>query len=455
MKTQVHKHNVVLVVDRDKHPCTPTTPAGARIAIRSKRATILRYQPFTIMLNQSVKSAKEVKKYTVRIDPGSKNTGLVVIDPVTMVVLWAMTIEHRGQTIHMDMIKRAQQRRSRRSRKCRYRKPRFDNRTRPKGWLPPSLESRVSNIETWVNRLDRYLGVGDIEIEGVSFDTHKMTKPGVKGKGYQQGPLTGYMHSRAYVLARDRYTCQYCGKSKCKLETDHIIPRSQGGSDHHSNLVTSCVRCNRSKSNLSLGQYLKGDVPKMTKINSRAKVKLKDAAQVQAYKNVLLDRLRKISPNVTVSDGVTTYLNRTLSNYPKDHWIDAACVGPNGHLTILDPHMVTLHAKAMGHGNRRMVRPDMYGFPSCKPKTVSYIRSPIGTIRTGDLVKIAVKNPPKLLSCPPTQDGRYLVTGRVTALHIPQQRVCIGMLSVSPKHVVEQLQLTDGYRYENHITTTS
>jgi 5-methylcytosine-specific restriction endonuclease McrA len=55
--------------------------------------------------------------------------------------------------------------------------------------------------------------------------------------------------SRANIYARDRHTCQYCGKrySRLELNLDHVVPRSQGGRTTWENVVCSCVRCNRRK----------------------------------------------------------------------------------------------------------------------------------------------------------------------------------------------------------------
>jgi len=51
------------------------------------------------------------------------------------------------------------------------------------------------------------------------------------------------------VLRRDGHRCQYCGRSRGPMTTDHVIPRSLGGSESWSNLVTACVSCNRRKGN--------------------------------------------------------------------------------------------------------------------------------------------------------------------------------------------------------------
>jgi len=59
-------------------------------------------------------------------------------------------------------------------------------------------------------------------------------------------PLT-----RRTVLARDHYTCQYCGAmpGKAQLTIDHVLPRSRGGETSWNNVVTACRRCNQRKGN--------------------------------------------------------------------------------------------------------------------------------------------------------------------------------------------------------------
>lgn len=67
--------------------------------------------------------------------------------------------------------------------------------------------------------------------------------------------------TRVKVFERDNYTCQMCGRSHhhdgVKLEVDHILPVSRGGSDNISNLQTLCFDCNRGKSNKILHNHIK------------------------------------------------------------------------------------------------------------------------------------------------------------------------------------------------------
>ena len=55
--------------------------------------------------------------------------------------------------------------------------------------------------------------------------------------------------TRAAVMLRDAYTCQYCGEASGRaiLTVDHVVPRSRGGSHGWDNLVTACKRCNQKK----------------------------------------------------------------------------------------------------------------------------------------------------------------------------------------------------------------
>ena len=55
--------------------------------------------------------------------------------------------------------------------------------------------------------------------------------------------------TRKAVLARDAWTCQYCGSTRSGLTVDHVIPRSRGGLSVWDNIVAACAPCNRRKGN--------------------------------------------------------------------------------------------------------------------------------------------------------------------------------------------------------------
>jgi ribosomal protein S27AE len=54
--------------------------------------------------------------------------------------------------------------------------------------------------------------------------------------------MTSWREIRQEVLLRDNRYCQACGKERSG-QVHHVIPRSEGGSDDFSNLITLCGKC--------------------------------------------------------------------------------------------------------------------------------------------------------------------------------------------------------------------
>jgi hypothetical protein len=162
----------VFVIDTNKNSQEPIHPAEARLLLNEQKAAVYKKYPFTIILNRIYNQKPE--EFRLKIDPGSRTTGIAVISDNTGEIIFAMELEHRGLRIKKLLDSRRGVRRSPRHRKTRYRPPRFLNRTRPKGWLAPSLKSRVYNIETWVNRLIKVCNIQAISMELVRFDMQKI-----------------------------------------------------------------------------------------------------------------------------------------------------------------------------------------------------------------------------------------------------------------------------------------
>lgn len=68
---------------------------------------------------------------------------------------------------------------------------------------------------------------------------------------FDRMPKKDVKFTRQNVFARDKNTCQYCGKKfdRKELNIDHVVPRHQGGKTTWTNVVCSCVPCNHHKSN--------------------------------------------------------------------------------------------------------------------------------------------------------------------------------------------------------------
>ncbi len=374
----------VFVLDTNKQPLNPVHPGRARILLSSGKAAVWKRYPFTIILKWAVESPM-VEPLRIKIDPGSKTTGLAIVNDASGEVVFAAELAHRGQTIKAKLDARRAVRRSRRQRHTRYRKPRFDNRRRRKGWLPPSLRSRIGNVVTWVKRLMRLCPVTNISLEFVKFDLQAMETPEIAGLEYQQGTLVGY-ETREYLLEKWQRTCAYCGKQGIPLQVEHIVPRAKGGSDRISNLTLACQKCNENKGNQDVQEFLKQQPERLARILVQAKAPLKDAAAVNATRWQLYERLEEVGLPLECGSGGRTKWNRTKLGLPKTHWGDAACVGASTPLQLKVGQVVPLSITAMGRQRRQMCLVNEHGFPRSKGKKASRKHA----FRTGDIVRAVV-----------------------------------------------------------------
>jgi 5-methylcytosine-specific restriction endonuclease McrA len=268
----------VFVVDEALRPLAPVHPGRARLLLKAGTAAVFKRYPFTLILRRPVAQAAP-EPLRLKIDPGSRTTGLALVEETSGKVVWAAELTHQGQAIVERLRKRRAVRRSRRQRHTRYRQARYDNRRRKDGWLPPSLRSRVQNVLTWVQRLRRLCPIAALSLELVRFDTQAMQDPDIAGVVYQQGTLVGF-EVKEYVLEKWGRRCAYCDASGVPLEIEHIVPRSRGGSSRESNLTLSCVPCNTQKGTQDIRVFLAHDPERLARILAQAKTPLRDAAAV-------------------------------------------------------------------------------------------------------------------------------------------------------------------------------
>ena len=365
----------VFVLDDTKQPLKPVHPAVARKMLRTGQAAVYRLHPFTIICHATITTGP-CPPLQLKIDPGSKTTGFALLDGPR--VLWGAELEHRGQQITHRLQDRASIRRGRRNRNTRYRPARFNNRTKPPGWLAPSLQHRVDSTLTWVKQLARLCHVSGLAQELVQFDTQQMENPEISGIEYQQGTLAGY-ELREYLLEKWGRKCRYCGAKNVPLEIEHIVPKSRGGSNRASNLCLACHPCNQRKGNQTAADF---GFPLLL---AQAKKPLKDAAAVNSTRWALYHALKETGLPVTVGTGGQTKYNRTCNQMLKSHWADAANVGKETPpLTILVSQPLLM--KALGRGSRHVQRCDKYGFPRGKAGCMKRVHG----FSTGDFVRLCM-----------------------------------------------------------------
>ena len=366
---------MVFVLDKSKKPLDMITNAEARILLRNKQAVIDKVYPFTIRLKDNSCESKD-RAYTVKLDPGSKHTGIAIVDDNNQVVMLA-ELEHRGHIIKRNIDKRRAVRRSRRQRNTRYRPARFLNRTRPEGWLAPSVKSRADNVINFIKKYKKLINIDKVMIENVSFDVSQITSDTkLWGSDYQQGNLY-QTELRSFIFSHSDGKCVYCGAKADEI--DHVIPRSNGGTNSTYNLVAACRSCNEKKLNLSLKAFGK----LMGKDYSYLEPKKlpKEAAIVQSARNYTIKEITKLVPDTTTYDAWLTKYNRGELDLPREHYYDALSVGNIQDYKFLTDKILQISAK--GRGSRQMCSMNKFGFPRTKPKGSKSVKG----FQTGDIVK--------------------------------------------------------------------
>ena len=314
----------IYVLNKDGQPLMPTSRAGkVRRMLRDGKAKVVRRCPFTIRLLYD--TGNIVQDVSLGIDAGSKHIGISATTET--VELYAGEVGLRDD-ISKNLTARRESRRSRRNRKTRYRKARFDNRVRSKhkGWLAPSVEAKIGTHIRVISDICSILPVSRITIEVAAFDTQKMQNPEISGIEYQQGTLTGYT-IREYLAEKFDHKCCYCGTPQgngVHFEVEHLTPKIRGGSNRVGNLGWSCHDCNQEKGNLTCEEFGHPEVRKA------AESGMEHAAHMSIMRWTLYKRLKTIyGERLHLTYGATTACRRFEAGLEKTHAIDARCISGN------------------------------------------------------------------------------------------------------------------------------
>jgi 5-methylcytosine-specific restriction endonuclease McrA len=384
--------------------------------------------PFTIRLVDRLREECGLQSVRCKLDPGSKTTGIAIVREMgkEQTVISLIELHHRGSSIQEKFLLRRGYRRRRRG-FLRYRSPRFSNRTKKKGWLPPSLQHRVDTVYFLVNKLQKMIPLKNLTCETVRFDMQKLQDPKLQGIEHQQGTLFGY-EIREYLLEKWGRKCTYCDKQNIALQIDHVVPKSCGGTDRVSNLTLACSDCNVRKGNLPVEEF----APKKAPIIA-TKPSLRDSSAVNSTRNKLKKELSTLLPCKWATGGQTKY-NRSRLHIPKTHALDAACTGEV--TKVLHWNIPIQVISCMGRGSYQRTRPDRYGFP----RGILSRKKQVDGFQTGDHVKAMI---PK-----GTKAGIYM--GRIAVRSSGFFNLQTGkstIQGISRKHC-QLIQRGNGYRYE-------
>ena len=339
----------VFVLNKHGNPLMPCNPRKARLLLKQQKAVVAKQMPFTIRLLYGSSGYKQ--PVSLGVDAGSKHIGIAATTEKE--VLFAEELTPRNDVVNL-LSSRRQNRRSRRNRKTRYRKVRFDNRVhaKHKGWLAPSVEVKIQEHITAIKHVQQILPITEVHVETAEFDTQRMKaveegRPLPVGTDYQLGEMYDSYNVRQYVLKRDNYTCQCCGKhgDGVKFHVHHLETRKTGG-NAPDNLITLCEDCHKA--------IHAGTKTLPARKAKRSTKSLRDAAFMGIMRKTLLERLRaELAIPVTGTYGFITKLCRDLYHIEKSHINDAIVISK--HFTAV-PDDVWYFAKAVRRHNRQIHR---------------------------------------------------------------------------------------------------
>lgn len=312
---------MVYVLDIYGKPLMPTTNAKARILLKQKKAVVKELKPFTIQLTYKTKTTY-TQDITLGIDSGYNNIGFSAITEKRELLVGELKLL---QGIKERLLDKAMYRKQKRSR-LRYRKPRWSNRTKskPKGWLAPSLQHKLDSHVKFIDDIYKILPIKQCIVEIANFDIQKMKNENIQGIEYQQGDMMGFWNVREYVLHRDSHKCQ---NPNCKnkdekkiLEIHHIKYRSLGGTDNQNNLITLCNKCH-TPPNHKKGKFLYDWCQEGRKVRG-----FKDATFMSIIRWYLVSRLKEKYSEVSFTYGYITKNHRIENGIEKTHYNDAFAI---------------------------------------------------------------------------------------------------------------------------------
>lgn len=332
---------MVYVLSKTGQPLMPTeNHAKVRVLLKQQKAKVVHLCPFTVQLLYD--STDYTQPVSLGIDAGSRHIGVSATTETK--VLYEADVTLRNDIVDL-LSARREARRARRNRKTRYRKLRFNNRTRKDGWLAPSIQQKVNTHLTVVHKATEILPVSSITVETASFDIQKIKNPAISGTGYQQGEQLDFWNVREYVLFRDGHKCQCCkGKSKDPVLNVHHIESRKTGGNAPNNLITLCETCHKG--------YHKGTVV-LPKAIHRG-MKFKDAAFMGVMRWAFYSRMKEIYEPlgimVNMTYGYITKNTRIAHGLPKEHFIDARCI--SGHSDAVSDGTVFYQKKVRCHNRQ-------------------------------------------------------------------------------------------------------
>ena len=326
----------VYVISIDGEVLMPCKPAKARKLLESKRAVVVKLYPFVIKLTFACEN--QVQEVELGIDSGYRNIGFSCITAKRELASGTFVLDDKTSS---RLTEKRMYRKGRRN-KLWYRKPRFLNRKRKEGWLPPSTQRRYDTHLTLINRLKAILPISKVTIEVANFDIQKIENEDINGTDYQEGDMYGYQNVRSFLLAREKGKCQLCQKEFGKGNPSHVHhckQRNESGSNRVKNLAILHKKCH-------IKLHKKG-------------LKLTAPKQYKAptFLSIINKKFKTDIPDLNITFGYITFVDRIKLSLEKTHYNDAFVITGGSDQERCFP--ITIRQK---HRNNRAIQLNRKGF---------------------------------------------------------------------------------------------
>ena len=300
-------------------PLMPCTFTKAKRLLKRGKAKIVNRNPLIIRLTFSCEN--QTQPIVLGVDTGYSTIGFSTVTGNKELVSGELLLDNNT---NKRLTERKGYRRNRRNR-LRYRKPRFDNRSIPKRWLPPSVRRRFDTHVKLIANLRKWIPITTIVVEMCKFDIQKIINPKIAGKGYQQGNLYEYNNLKDFLFFREQGKCQFCGKKieiNQKAHLNHVIPRAENGTDRPDNIALLHKDCH---DKLHKGKFFK--------INKAKQYK------TETFMSIISKKLQEIL-GCEITYGYITKTKRKLLGIEKSHANDAFVIAKGNAQERCAPYRV-------------------------------------------------------------------------------------------------------------------
>jgi len=364
--------STIYVLNKDGKPLMPTTRGGhVRHLLKEQKARVVMTKPFTIQLLYETDDV--VQPLYLGIDPGRTNIGVAVVKADGTAVFTAH-LETRNKEIPKLMKKRKDSRRARRTngRRCRRQRrakandtlstkrvkqttaqngsaskrakeigvirrrlpgcekdvlcigiknkeAKFNNRTRPEGWLTPTANQLLQTHINLVKKIQKFLPISDVVLEVNKFAFMQLDNPNIQKWQYQKGPLYQKESLESAVSEMQEHHCLFCKKPIDHYH--HVVPQHKNGSNTISNIVGLCTKHHDLVHKEAVWQE------KLAKKKTGLNKKYSALSVLNQIIPALTKELSVLFPkHFFVTTGKSTYDYRAAHGVCKDHWLDACCI---------------------------------------------------------------------------------------------------------------------------------